>query len=233
MKVFVCGDIHGNVDYGKIKKFREVMKEYLTLEDYLIVCGDFGLFWTNEKENQYMLNKVYIDFPCTILWIDGNHENFNAIYSYPIEEFKGGKVHRISDRILHLQRGEIFELDENFKFFAFGGAKSTDRGYEFGESKYWWKEELPTTEEIDNGIDNLGKHNNKVDYIFTHDCDKNILINNFGINRKTDESFSLFLEYISDFVEFKHWYFGHHHIDKTVDKYSCLYNDIVILRGNF
>lgn len=228
MRVFVSGDVHGTHDYKKIKNFRKMLKDDLTLDDYLIICGDFGLFWLNEKENQYMLNKVYKDFPCTILWVDGNHENFDKLYSYPTEEWNSGKVHRISDRILHLQRGEVFNLNGT-KIFAFGGAKSTDRGYEFGDSIGWWKEELPNDEEYKNASLNLKNNNDKVDYIFTHDCDVvtlQELYKGFGEIRESDERFRRFLNFIYDNVEYKHWYFGHHHTDITINKSTCLYDTI-------
>ena len=32
----------------------------------------------------------------------------------------------------------------------------------------WWPEELPSEEEMQNGIKNLEKHNWKVDYVITH-----------------------------------------------------------------
>ena len=38
-------------------------------------------------------------------------------------EWHGGKVHRIRPHVLHLMRGQIFEL-EGFRFFTMGGAKS-------------------------------------------------------------------------------------------------------------
>ena len=49
----------------------------------------------------------------------GNHENFTRLYNYPIEEWHGGKVHKIRDSVLHLMRGEIFDID-NKKAFIFG-----------------------------------------------------------------------------------------------------------------
>ncbi len=229
MRVFVCGDIHGTYDYRKIKRFRKTLKAELTLDDYLIVCGDFGLFGLNAREDAYMLRAVYKEFPCTILWIDGNHENFTKLYDYPTEEWKGGKVHRVTDRIVHLQRGEIFELGEGFKIFAFGGAKSTDRGYDTGDYYAWWPEELPNIEQIDYGLNTLVSNDNKIDYIFTHDCSKKVLNEMFDIDRGSDAQFSKFLDFVAENVEFKHWYFGHHHVDKNVDKYSCLYNNIIEL----
>ena len=42
-----------------------------------------------------------------------------------MEEWHGGKVHQIRESVIHLMRGEIFNID-NKKFFTFGGARSHD-----------------------------------------------------------------------------------------------------------
>lgn len=56
---------------------------------------------------------------------DGNHENFDRLYAYPVEMWHGGKVHKIRPSVIHLMRGQIFELEEK-KIFTFGGASSHD-----------------------------------------------------------------------------------------------------------
>ena len=61
----------------------------------------------------------------TTLFVDGNHENFERLYRYPVEEWHGGKIHKIRDSVIHLMRGETYDID-NKKFFVFGGAKSHD-----------------------------------------------------------------------------------------------------------
>lgn len=83
----------------------------------------------------------------------------------------------------------IFTI-ESRKFFAFGGASSHDisdgilcpdnwkeKAKELErQGKYgfrvkdisWWKEELPTEEEMKHGMDVLKKNNNIVDYIISH-----------------------------------------------------------------
>ena len=43
---------------------------------------------------------------------DGNHENFDRLYAYPVEMWHGGKVHKIRPSVIHLMRGQIFELEE-------------------------------------------------------------------------------------------------------------------------
>lgn len=45
---------------------------------------------------------------------------------YPIEEWKGGKArHIVRNKIILLERGQIFEIDNN-TIFTFGGASSHD-----------------------------------------------------------------------------------------------------------
>ena len=91
------------------------------------MCGDFGGVWTFEKEN--VQEKYWLDYlnekNFTTLFVDGNHENFTRLYNYPVEEWHGGKVYKIRYSVLHVMRGEIFNID-NKKFFAFGGARSHD-----------------------------------------------------------------------------------------------------------
>lgn len=47
----------------------------LTKEDYIIICGDFGLCWAKDKTFEYHC-KNFAEKPYTILWVQGNHENY-------------------------------------------------------------------------------------------------------------------------------------------------------------
>lgn len=97
----------------------------LTQEDYIIICGDFGLCWAKDKTFEYHC-KNFAEKPYTILWVQGNHENYDMIGEYPLEEWHGGKVrHIIRDKVILLERGQVFEI-EGKSFFAFGGASSHD-----------------------------------------------------------------------------------------------------------
>ena len=62
-----------------------------------------------------MYEKYWLDWldnkNFTTLFVDGNHENFTRLYNYPVEEWHGGKVHKIRDSVIHLMRGEIFDID--------------------------------------------------------------------------------------------------------------------------
>lgn len=48
--------------------------------------------------------------------------------AYPVEEWDGGRVQKITDNILHLCRGSLFEIAGR-RIFAFGGAESHDKQY--------------------------------------------------------------------------------------------------------
>lgn len=148
-------------------------------------------------------------------------------------------------RILHLMRGEVFTFTKedaglNCKILAFGGARSApgDIAYrrtkesEFG-FKLYFEEELPSEEEIENMKDNLAKHNYKVDYVITHQCPRKILSLLNKIKDKVVHSDNLeekklldALDFIAENTLFKRFFFGHHHIDTGVDKYTGKFVDL-------
>ena len=124
--IYVTGDKHGT-DLVDIHVFCD-NNPNLTKSDYLIIAGDFGgVFLPNEVENNL---DEFSKLPFTMLFVDGNHENFDLLYQYPVKNFCGGKVHKIRDDIMHLMRGEVYEID-GIKIFTFGGATSVDKTVDF------------------------------------------------------------------------------------------------------
>ena len=233
--IYITGDTHGDRDWGKIYLYHREHK--LTKEDYMIICGDFGAIWSGNGTDEVLLNR-YAKLPFTILFVDGNHENFDRLYEYPIEEWKGGYVHKIRDNVLHLMRGNVFTI-ENKTFFTMGGGTSIDKewrlSYEREHNTYknkksikiWWEQEIPTLEEIDYGRENLKKYDNKVDYILTH-THSSIIMQDFLGFEKERSVLNGFLDDIICEVDYKHWYCGHFHIDRECKKYKTtfLYNTI-------
>ena len=247
--IYITGDTHSDFSKFDIDKFP--IQSEMTKDDYIIICGDFGGVWTFEEEssiekaNLYWLNSRNF----TTLFVDGNHENFTRLYNYPEEEWHGGKVHKIRDSVIHLMRGEIFDID-NKKFFTFGGAKSHDiqegilnldeeekiyeyrkRGALFRIRDFsWWDLELPTDEEMKNGMRNLEKANYKVDYIITHCCPTSVQAILSGGTYKKDY-LTDYLQEICEKCDFKKWYFGHYHENRQVNsQFTCLCEDIVPLK---
>ncbi len=232
--ILVTGDIHGEIDIHKLKKSRLGLFSGMTKEDYLIICGDFGLVWDNRAEEKWWLEWL-LQKPFTTLFVDGNHENFDLLYQYPVEEWHGGRIHRINDSVLHLMRGQVFDIGGK-SFFAMGGAESHDKQYR-KEGISWWPRELPSAEEYSEAEENLKKHGNKVDYIITHCAPTTIqkemiarLWNDtYQANELTD-----FLERVWQNVSFEHWYCGHYHEDVTTltePRMRVLFDDILRLTG--
>ena len=244
--IYITGDTHS--DFSRFNEDNFPIQTEMTKDDYVIICGDFGGVWTFEEESSR--EKEMLDWldsrNFTTLFVDGNHENYTRLYSYPVQEWNGGKVHKIRDSVLHLMRGEVFDID-NKKFFVFGGARSHDiqdgilnldeeeRIYEYRKRGAffrirdfsWWDLELPTKEEMENGIRNLEKADYKVDYIISHCCPTNIQSLLSGGRYKKD-SLTDYLQEISEKCTFKKWYFGHYHNNKKVNsEFVLLYKDII------
>ena len=227
-RIFITGDTHGDIDFHKLNSKNFPQGKELTKEDYVIVCGDFGICWDGGAQDKY-LREWYESKPWTTLFIDGNHENFSLLSQYPEEDFFGGKVHRISPSILHLERGEIFMLNGK-TFFAMGGASSIDKAYRrVGVS--WWPEEIPSEEEFLNGNKNLSLHDDKVDIILTHTAPayyhQQSVKRDYGADKV-----NRYLQTIFDCVDYKKWFCGHYHIDEDFGEESdpdfhVLYNRII------
>lgn len=146
MSIYITGDIH-----GKIERFKNMQ---LTKDDIVIVLGDFGIPWNSDVQGDNNL-KWLSEQPYTILFIDGNHEDFDMLYSFPKVEAYGGIVHILTDNIFHLMRGEIYTIAGK-TFFCFGGATSVDRWWRT-EHETWWKEENYNYMEALNAYDRLDK----------------------------------------------------------------------------
>lgn len=227
MSIYITGDVHATIDIQKIKDWE--LNYAPTSNDILIICGDFGGIWFGNEKDDIELD-WWADRQFTTLFVDGNHENHDALNNYEVVELYGGRAHRIRHNLFHLMRGEIYTI-ENKKFFAFGGAQSTDRQY---RTPYisWWPNELPNKAEIDYAIENLDKNNWEVDYIITHCIDSKLLYQidkSFQTDNLTD--FLSFIKYEKN-LKYKKHYFGHYHIDADLtDKDIALYNNILEIKG--
>lgn len=212
-----------------------------------ILYNDYVFCLTTKNGNlitRYEMNPV----------ITGNC--FDRLYSGEFEEidYCGGKAHKIRDNIYHLERGYVFEICGK-KIFAFGGASSHDiddgildrddyvndddfydacyRYRKYGKSfrinhLSWWKEELPSQEEMDRGIDSLNKVGWKVDYVVTHCAPQqiaSIISNGFYGSDKLTMYFNGLLD---KGIQFDSWFFGHYHDSRRImSKFYLLYGEIM------
>lgn len=219
--IFLTGDTHRHNQISKI--FSNKIKD----NDKVIILGDFGGIWYGKEKDKDFFRLIEENCKGTILFIDGNHENFVSLYEdYPVIDKYNGKVRQISDRIFHLMRGEIYTI-EGKTFFCFGGAKSVDKIHRI-EFLDYWREELPNKQEEDYALNNLEKVNYQVDYVLTHSAPSFIvkpLFKNFK-----ESSVEKFLEHLSYNLKYKKWFFGHYHLDADFDeKHSCLFLNLIPL----
>ena len=229
--ICITGDTHGFNDIDKIALKKTLAS--LTENDYLLITGDFGGIWDGGTHDEDILD-YYSRKPYTTLFADGNHENFYLLNSFPVEQWNGGKIHRVTDKVFHLMRGQIFNI-ENMSIFTFGGALSIDKAYRtLGES--WWPEEEPSEEECMKAMENLEKHDFIVDYIVTHAAPESIVRNEINAAHKLlclDCCAEKFLDKVLERVVYRRWYCGHYHFDMNIPnhRFSVLYQHVVEIRS--
>ena len=249
--IYITGDTHGDFRRFSVDSFYEQKEMTKQDENFVIICGDFGGVWDQEesKNERYWL-KWLENKPFTTLFVDGNHSNFDRLYSYPVEEWNGGFVHKIRPHVIHLMRGQVFTIEDK-KFFTFGGASSHDISGGilepddpfFHEKRQkldrmgalyrvnhvsWWEQELPSEEEMKIGKENLTRHNNKVDFIISHSPSTSQLILMGGKGLYKPDRLTWYLDEIRVSTEYKRHIFGHMHISKAINgRDICLYEQIV------
>ena len=220
-RVFLTGDTHGPVDSGRIIGPHAKLDRFSS-KDSLIILGDFGGVWYGNWKDEYLLN-AYEQLPCNIYFIDGNHENFDALEKYPEYTVSGARCHVLRNNLFHVKRGEVLTLDGK-KFFCFGGARSIDKVYRT-EGTSWWSREEPSMSEYENAENNLDAVGWKVDYVLTH-CAPTLTLRRLFPRAIDDPQTDRFEEWDYQ-LDCKHWYFGHYHIDQKIDdRHTCLYTKI-------
>lgn len=244
--IYVTGDTHGEFMRLDVPEFEAQVN--LTKHDYLIICGDFGYGSETKVQNDWFdwLDKRNF----TTLWVDGNHENFDLLEQIAVDEWNGGNVQFIRPSVIHLMRGQVFTID-GCKIFTFGGARChdiqggiLDPDDPILEEKLhasrllsipvrvdhisWWKEEQPTEEEMAEGIKNLAAHQNKVDFIITHECAADTKKEFFPDEYDLEDYLSPYLQKIKEIVDYKLWVFGHYHSNKEINEKEVLISDQII-----
>ena len=244
-RAWVTGDLHGDLGDGRLTADRWPEGQGLTRDDFLVVCGDFGLVWADPPLDQDERALAWLEAqPWTTLFVDGNHENHDLLDAMPVTEWRGGRVHVLPGHphVVHLMRGQVYEMGELGRWFCFGGASSHDvRGRRLGLD--WWDRELPSEDEMEEGLANLARVGFAVDYVLTHDCpaglkDRAMLssLDRFREATPVDE-LNDYLRGVDgrlDRGRLKRWYCGHYHGDRALDaegRHVLLYRQVVPLGG--
>ena len=217
--IYVTGDTHGSID-----RFRQFKKLFPKYRDFLLVCGDFGFVWNGSEQERSELSKLE-KYACNILFVEGTHDNLDALSTFPLEHFRGGMARRLAKNVFWLQRGNVYDID-GVKIFAFGGGESFDAD-EREEGVNWWRNELATVEEIEAAKSALQKAGNSVDIVLTHQ-DPRLELGLVDHRSERINAPTAFLGELARTLSFKHWYFGMHHVDRTISpKMTALFEKIV------
>ena len=108
---------------GKIVILAAVLNfliEFISRKSFAVL-----LAYVLESPLVFLLNTCIIALPFTVLFVSGNHENFDLLKVLPTEEWHGGKVQFIRPHVIHLLRGQVFEI-EGYTFFTMGGGGGSE-----------------------------------------------------------------------------------------------------------
>lgn len=236
-RIFITGDTHSDIDVYKLSSKRWKEQKKLTRNDIVIIAGDFGCPWYEgeDQTDKYWLkwheNKNY-----TTVFVDGNHDNHVALAKYPESVFYGAKCHMIRPHVIHIMRGEVMNI-KGHKIWCMGGAESHDKEYR-KEGVSWWPTEIPSNEEMEYGIKTFIQA--EPDIIISHDCPISAYTQ---MEHSPDRTITKVNQYFENIVavakenniQWKNWFFGHHHTDTTVysatgQEMRCVFNDIVEIK---
>lgn len=214
---YIFGDTHGIADIEKVF----LIDEYYKQNDFIIICGDFGVIWSDEVDsNESILIKEFKKLPCEILFIDGNHENFNRLSKLKnIKRFGGNVGEYIKDKCFHLKRGEIYNIAGK-NIFTMGGAKSIDVAYR-QRNVSWWEAENITESQVKYALQNLANFKGNIDIVITHTCPNSFLTHidkHLGLEVQINDNNSVWLELLAQKLALRQsgkieWFFGHWHSD--------------------
>lgn len=216
--IYITGDIHGDFSRFKDPKLRK-----LGANDALIICGDFGFIWNGSKKENKLLKKIG-KRKYNVLFVEGTHENYDLLEEYETSEWCGGKTRLICGNLRQLMRGQVYDIAGK-KVFTFGGGQTDDIS-DVEEGVNWWKREMPDDSEFEEGVENLEKADNKVDFAVTYEPPSEM--QDFLTGSGEKNRINSYLSEIMGKIDVKCWYFGKLHLNKKVSsKYHAVYDGIV------
>lgn len=216
----VAGDLHGDTRAG-VNLIRTAKKFGIT---NIIVVGDFG-YWPHFKDGIEFLDALNFEarkLDVMVYWLDGNHENFDALEAavkhYPNDGH--GRV-RIRSHIRYCTRGASWTWDGK-RYMTVGGAVSVDKENRLkleknkygGKRTLWWPQEQLTQEELQFAISraNGDKLRGKpIDYLFTHDCPTNAPFRGRLKPDLDSQAHRQTMDRLGKAIQPKLWFHGHMH----------------------
>lgn len=230
MNYYLTGDTHGS-----FKRVEDFCKAYQTSkDDVLIILGDAGFnYYLDERDKRGKDHAASL--PITLLCVHGNHEErpFN-IKTYSTKQWNDGLVYYEEEypSILFAKDGEFFSFNGK-KTVVLGGAYSVDKFYRMRMGWKYFPSEIPTKEMMDEAERNLSLNGWEVDYVLSHTVPLKYEPTEFfirGLDQTTvDKTVEIWLESIEEKLNYKHWYAGHYHHYKDIDKLTIMFTEYKLL----
>jgi Icc-related predicted phosphoesterase len=210
-RILVVGDTHGNAKWW-LDHVLPIARE--TGAEGIIQVGDFGLR-TDWNGDRYLdvVSKALEDSDLWCWFVDGNHENFDALLKLPL---RADGLREVRPRILHVSRGHRWTW-QGIQFLALGGAASVG-AEKLTEFRNWWSQERITSEEVATCV-----AGGKCDVLIAHDVPDDVPLQGLSdaaaslANRRA-------LQSVVDVTEPRLLFHGHaHHAYRTtLDKTGTL-----------
>ena len=155
-----------------------------------------------------------------------NSQNYDLLERYPIGEWNGAKIRRISGNLCHLCRGQVIALEDK-RLFVMGGGESDEKEFRAVQAK-WFPQEMPTPEEIESARQSLKQAGGKVDFVLSHICSDRLKVF-LGLAGESHPLGQFFTE-LEKSLSFQKWFFASLHLDKPIPpKHQCVYQQILPL----
>lgn len=223
---WVTGDCHGDHDGRKLGSDKFPEGTVCCRDDVIAVTGDFGYWWDSSKRDHYW-RKWLSEKKYTIVFVDGNHENFPMMErSEQVVKF-GNVCNQLLDNVYWLRRGKVYDIN-GVSVFAFGGAQSTDKAHRVNYIT-WWSEEVPSHAEFYAAEEELDKFGWQVDVVLTHTAPITIARELVPCGNPEQDPTEHMLASFYERLAFKKWYFGHFHMDQRMPsdhRMVACYNEI-------
>ena len=227
MAFYITGDKH-----GKLKPVKRFAKDNgLAAEDTIIILGDAGFnFFKGERDG--WTKKTVAGIEPSVFCIHGNHEMRpqSLPWLYHEKEWRGGKVfvENAYPNSLFAKDGEVYDLG-GISAIVIGGAYSVDKWYRLERGAKWFPDEQPSDEvkaRVEAKLDELDW---KVDVVLSHTCPFGYEPTEAflpGIDQSmVDTSTEVWLDRIERRLDYRKWYCGHWHIEKSIDRMRFMFNE--------
>lgn len=225
--IYITGDTHREFD--RIKQFCQ--KAGTRKSDILIILGDAGINYYPGFRDRY-IKTALSQLPITLFCIHGNHEiRPSALESYQEHPFMGGTAYIEPDfpSLVFAKDGQIYDFAGK-RTLVVGGAYSIDkdRRLEFGWG--WWPDEQPS-HVIRQQVEAILSDNDwTVDIVLTHTCPLGYEPHEVFLpmvkQSTIDKSTEMWLDSLEKKLHYEHWYCGHFHTEKVVEKIVFLFEGI-------